>query len=39
METYLEFKYDSLFTTFEDNFNISIFNQYEISPSGEARDV
>jgi hypothetical protein len=37
-ETYLEFKYDSLSTTLEDNFNISNFNQYEIGPSGKAHD-
>jgi hypothetical protein len=39
METYLEFKYDSLSTTLEDNFNILDFNQYEIGLSGEAHDV
>jgi hypothetical protein len=38
-ETYPEFKYDSLSTTFENNFNISNFNQYEIGPSREAHDV
>ncbi len=30
---------ESPFVTLEDNFNISDFNQYETSPSGEAQKV
>jgi hypothetical protein len=35
-ETYLEFKFDSPFVAFEDNFNTSNFNQYEAGPNGKA---
>lgn len=37
-ETYLEFKYDSPFAAFEDNFNTSDFN-HEASPNGEAQEA